>query len=59
MTQPNNVLLHADHVKVYFKGKDKKSSTVKAVDDITFDIMRLRKKYFGPDTGAASDAYRW
>lgn len=40
MTQPNNVLLHADHVKVYFKGKDKKSSTVKAVDDITFDIMR-------------------
>lgn len=40
MTEQNNVLMHADHVKVYFKGKDKKSGTVKAVDDITFDIMR-------------------
>ena len=27
-----DVLVHADHVKVYFKGKDKKSGTVRAVD---------------------------
>lgn len=34
------VLMRADHVKVYFKGKNKKSGTVKAVDDISFDIMK-------------------
>lgn len=34
------VLMKADHVKVYFKGKDKRSGTVKAVDDISFSIMR-------------------
>ena len=34
------VLLKADHVKVYFKGKNKKSGTVKAVDDISFEIMK-------------------
>lgn len=34
------VLVKADHVKVYFKGKNKKSGAVKAVDDITFDIMK-------------------
>lgn len=34
------VLVKADHVKVYFKGKDKKSGAVKAVDDVSFDIMR-------------------
>lgn len=35
-----NVLVRADHVKVYFKGKDKKSGTVKAVDDVSFSIMK-------------------
>lgn len=34
------VLVKADHIKVYFKGKNKKSGVVKAVDDITFDIMK-------------------
>lgn len=34
------VLVKADHVKVYFKGKNKKAGVVKAVDDITFDIMK-------------------
>ncbi len=34
------VLVKADHVKVYFKGKNKKSGTVKAVDDISFEIMK-------------------
>lgn len=34
------VLVKAEHIKVYFKGKDKKSGVVKAVDDITFDIMK-------------------
>ena len=34
------VLVKADHVKVYFKGKDKKSGTVKAVDDVSFHIMK-------------------
>ena len=34
------VLVKADHVKVYFKGKDKKSGTVKAVDDVSFPIMK-------------------
>ena len=34
------MLVKADHVKVYFKGKDKKSGTVKAVDDVSFHIMK-------------------
>lgn len=53
-----DMLMKADHVKVYFKGKNKRSGTVKAVDDISFEIMRggdlrrcrrerLRKKYSG------------
>ena len=33
------VLVKADHVKVYFKGK-KRSQTVKAVDDVSFEIMK-------------------
>ena len=33
------VLMKADHVKVYFKGK-KKGQTVKAVDDVSFGIMK-------------------
>ena len=30
------VLVKADHVKVYFKGKNRRSGSVKAVDDISF-----------------------
>lgn len=33
-------LMKADHVKVYFKGKNKKSGTVKAVDDVSFEILK-------------------
>lgn len=33
------VLVKADHVKVYFNGK-KKNQTVKAVDDVSFEIMK-------------------
>ena len=33
-------LVKADHVKVYVKGKNKKSGSVKAVDDVSFEIMR-------------------
>lgn len=33
-------LVKADHVKVYFKGNSKKSGTVKAVDDVSFEIMK-------------------
>ena len=33
-------LVKADHVKVYFKGTNKKSGSVKAVDDVSFEIMR-------------------
>lgn len=40
MSNDQEVLMHAEHVKVYFKGKNKKSGAVKAVDDITFDIMK-------------------
>jgi len=40
MKEEKDVLMKADHVKVYFKGKNSQSGTVKAVDDITFDIMR-------------------
>ena len=36
----DRVLLRADHVKVYFNGKNKKAGAVKAVDDVSFDIMR-------------------
>lgn len=35
-----NVLMKADHVKVYFKGKNRRAGTVKAVDDLSFEIMR-------------------
>lgn len=35
-----DVLVRADHVKVYFKGKGKRAGTVKAVDDVSFDIMK-------------------
>lgn len=34
------VLMQADHVKVYFKGTNKKSGTVKAVDDVSFSIYK-------------------
>lgn len=33
------VLVKADHVKVYFKGK-KRGQKVKAVDDVSFEIMK-------------------
>lgn len=33
------MLVKADHVKVYFKGK-KRGQTVKAVDDVSFEIMK-------------------
>ncbi|SFB29736.1 peptide/nickel transport system ATP-binding protein/oligopeptide transport system ATP-binding protein [Acetitomaculum ruminis DSM 5522] len=36
----SNLLLKAENVKVYFKGKNKKSGVVKAVDDISFEIMK-------------------
>ena len=40
MTANNKeVLVKADHVKVYFKGK-KRGQTVKAVDDVSFEIMK-------------------
>lgn len=40
MTANNKeVLVKADHVKVYFNGK-KKNQTVKAVDDVSFEIMK-------------------
>lgn len=34
------ILLKAEHIKVYFKGKDRKSGTVKAVDDVSLDIRK-------------------
>ncbi len=39
MSNEQNVLLHAEHLKVYYRGKNKKTGPVKAVDDVTFDIM--------------------
>lgn len=38
--QNKEVLMKADHVKVHFKGKTKKSGVVKAVDDVSFEIMK-------------------
>ena len=38
--EANQVLMKADHVKVYYKGKNRKSGVVKAVDDVSFEIMR-------------------
>lgn len=35
-----NVLLTADQVKVYFRGKNKKEGTVRAVDGVTLQIIR-------------------
>ena len=32
--------MKADHVKVHFKGKTKKSGVVKAVDDVSFEFMK-------------------
>ncbi len=39
-TPEKEVLLKADHVKVHFKGVDRKSGVVKAVDDISFEIYK-------------------
>lgn len=36
----SDILLKADHVKVYFKGKNKKALPVKAVDDVSFHIIK-------------------
>lgn len=38
--EEKEVLMRADHVKVYFKGKNRKSGSVKAVDDVSFDILK-------------------
>ena len=38
--EQSNVLLHAAGVRMHFKGKNRRSGTVKAVDGITFDIMK-------------------
>ena len=35
-----DILLKADHIKVYFKGKNKRSGTVKAVDDVSLAIHK-------------------
>lgn len=35
-----DVLVEAEHVKVYFKGKNRRSSAVRAVDDVSFSIIR-------------------
>lgn len=35
-----DVLMKADHVKVYFKGKNRKAPPVKAVDDVSFHILK-------------------
>ena len=35
-----DILLKADHIKVYFKGKNKRSGTVKAVDDVNLAIHK-------------------
>lgn len=35
-----DVLLKADQVKVYFKGKSRRSGQVKAVDGVSFEIMK-------------------
>ena len=37
--EEKDVLVKADHVKVYFKGK-KRKETVKAVDDVSFEIRK-------------------
>lgn len=38
--EQKDVLMKADHVRVYFKGKTKKSGVVKAVDDVSFEIYK-------------------
>lgn len=38
--EQKDVLIRADHLKVYFKGKSKHSGTVKAVDDVSFEILK-------------------
>ena len=38
--EKDNVLLSADQIKVYFRGKNKKEGNVRAVDGVTLQIMR-------------------
>lgn len=38
--EKKDVLMKADHVKVYFQGKNKKSGVVKAVDDVSLTIYK-------------------
>ncbi len=40
MANEDKVLVKADHVKVYFKLRNKRSGIVRAVDDVSFDIMK-------------------
>ncbi len=40
MSETSQVLMKADHVKVYFKSKNRRHGMVKAVDDVSFEIMR-------------------
>ena len=35
-----DVLMKAEHVKVYFKGKRRRDLPVKAVDDVSFHIIK-------------------
>ena len=39
-SSPDTILLQARNLKVYFRGKNRRSGTVKAVDDVSFDIYR-------------------
>lgn len=40
MPEKQDELMRVEHVKVYFKGKNKKSGSVKAVDDVSFSIEK-------------------